>query len=158
MKTLDSSGSKLCSFQAKIFTWSLLLECSSPVFLRRFFFSDFARKLDEAQGFQFSYDVDDCFTSVVMEYGESRYGKTKLSEKELYWLGYITRYFCYTREYPSKLLYKTIPLKLFIENYEVYHTQSEEWVIERILTAAGLDEKYFDKTHREKEILTRLWT
>ena len=158
MKNLDSSGSKLCSFQAKIFSRSLLLGCSSLVFLRRFFCSEFARKLDECESFQFSFDPSDCLDSIVMEYGETNYGSNKLQENVLYWLGYITRYICYTREYPSKLLYKTIPLKLFTENYEVFHTQSEEWVIERILAAAGLDEKHFDKAHREKEILTRLWT
>ncbi|MCR4951145.1 MAG: hypothetical protein K6A40_07475 [Solobacterium sp.] len=157
MKELDSVGSRLCSYQADIFSGSLELQSSSRIFLRRFFRSKFARKLDDPGSFLFSYDVEDCYDSIHEEFGETDYGKVKLSETVLHWLGYITRYICYTREFPSILLYKTIPLDMFIDHYEVYHTQSEEWVIARILELSKLDESVFDKKKREKAILTSLW-
>jgi hypothetical protein len=158
MKKLDATGSKLCTFQANIFAHSKELPCSSLVFLRRFFNSEFARTMDHPNYFSFSYDVEECYKSIVKEYGQSAYGKDVFSENVLYWLGYITRYICYTRDYPSKLLYKNIPLKLFISNYEVYHTQNEDWVFQRVLELSGLSEDDFDKGKREKKTLVSIWS
>lgn len=102
-----------------------------------------------------SYDEDECFEALNEEYGKFKYGSKKLSSNTLYWLGYITRYICYTRDISSKKLYKTIPLKSFIDNYDVYHTQSEEWVIARELEVNGLSEDIFDKNKQMKIIHNR---
>ena len=157
MKKLDYDGSKLCTYQAEIFSQSLTLSCSSLVFLRRFFNSHFARKLDDCEQYQLSYEAEDCFASILEQFGETEYGKKKLPENILYWLGYITRYFCYTRECSSKLLYKSIPLRFFTDNYEVYHTQNEEWVIARVLENTGKTEDDFDQDKRFKAILRKIW-
>ena len=45
------------------------------------------------------------------EFGASSYGKEKYNAEELYWIGYIYRYWCYTRELTSKQLYKIIKPK-----------------------------------------------
>lgn len=158
MKEFDNTGSKLCSYQAEIFSCSSSrLDCSSPVFLRRFFHSGFADKLDNYNDYLLSYDIDDCFNELNEEYGKSSYGRKKYPEPVLHWLGYITRYICYTREISSKKLIKTIPLKLFTENYEVYHTQSEEWVIDRIIEVSGSDRDIFNKNAQIKKVLKKIW-
>ena len=159
MKELDSNGSKLCSYQAAIFSASIdELDCSSAIFLRRFYHSRFASKLDDYQNHLFSYDVMDCFLQIEEEYGKSNYGKSKQPEPVMHWLGYITRYICYTREISSKKFIKTFNLKLLTDIYEVYHTQSEEWVIERILDLSGLTEDIFDKKIQTREILKKIWS
>ena len=149
MKKLDRFGARLCSYQAEIFKTSLSQECSSLVFLRRFFFSE---------NHLFSYDTDDCFDSLAEQYEQTDYGKNKLPENVLYWLGYITRYFCYTRDISSKKLYRLLSLKPFISNYEVYHTQNEEWVLSRILETTGLSEDAFDKEKQTRKILRSIWS
>lgn len=158
MKKLDRIGSKLCSYQAKIFEESLKYKCSSKIFLRRFFYSSFASKLDEYNKYIFTFDPLDCFRSLNEQYDPSNYGTKKINKEVLYWLGYITRYISYTRDYSSKKLYKNIPLDLFIKGYEVYHTQSEEWVISRMLELINKDETMFDKKILMKQILRKLWT
>ena len=44
-----------------------------------------------------------------------------------------------------------------MKHYYVYHTQSEEWVISRILEIKGKNEDFFDKNLRIKEILKILY-
>lgn len=158
MRKLDSAGSKLCSYQADIFSASIEeLDCSSAVFLRRFYHSSFAAKLDDFRNHLFSFDVKDCFLQIDEEYGKSSYGNKKLSEPVLHWLGYITRYICYTRDVSSKKFIKSFDLKLFIDNYEVYHTQSEEWVVERILELSGMNQDFFDKKIQARNVLKKIW-
>ena len=156
MKAFDRTGSILCTYQAGIFSKSLKeTDCSSMVFLRRFFLSDFAWALDYYDQHIFSFDENECFRSLEEEYGKTEYGKNRLPEEVLYWLGYITRYICYTRELSSKKFYRNIPLKYLIDHYEIYHTQTEEWVISRILE--NVDPDLFDREKQIKKILRKLW-
>lgn len=158
MIEFDKNGSKLCSYQADVFSASLKFQdCSSMIFLRRFFNSRFARDLDSHDQNIFPYSIEESFYALDTEYGKIKYGSKKINENILHWLGYITRYICYTREITSKYLYKNISLKLFIDNYYVYHTQSEEWVITRILEDSKLPENFFDKEIQTKSILRKLW-
>lgn len=157
MKKLDVTGSKLCTYQAQIFLQSVYLDCSSKVFLRRFFKSSFSQQLDHYNEHIFSFDTKDCFQSIIEQFGQSSYGTKKINSDILYWLGYITRYICYTRNYSSRKLYKNISIYHLIDNYEVYHTQNEEWVIKRILEYSGNDESMFDKNILIKKILHHLW-
>ena len=156
MRELDKLGTMICSYQADIFSSSLnKTQCSSKVFLRRFFYSEFAFYLDEVEKKVFSFDVDECFSSLLEEYGDSTYGEIKLPEPVLHYIGYITRYICYTREINSMLLFRTFKIDDFIKNYEVWHTQSEEYVIKELLSLHKLDEDYFDLECRLKTILRK---
>ncbi|MCQ2802948.1 MAG: hypothetical protein MJ225_04715 [Bacilli bacterium] len=154
MRKLDLLGSKLCSYQAKIFEESLTKTmCSSKVFLRRFFMSEFGFYLDMPERYVFSYDTNECFASLLEEYGDSTYGKVKINANVLYYLGYLTRYICYTREITTRHLYKTFNIYDIIDNYYVFHTQDEEWVIATLLQKYNMTEKDLD----EYEILKDLF-
>ena len=157
MNKLSLNESKLCSYQARIFAESLSLNCSSKIFLRRFFNSDFANKMDNYIDYVFSYDTNDCFESLSLQFGNINYGKNKIDEDALYWLGYITRYICCTRRISSKTLYKTISLDILIKNYNVYHTQDEEWVISRINELFNIDLDSFNNDERIIKILKKIW-
>lgn len=153
MRKFDSFGLHLAEYQGKIFEESLKrMDCSSLIFLRRFKLSRLANQLDHASQ-NILFDVNVAYEQLNEQFPASNYGKEKYSPEALYWLGYIYRYICYTRDISTRLLFKIIPPQKLIANYYVYHTQSEEWVFERILDLTEKDEDYFDKNKRLKKFL-----
>ena len=142
MREFDEYGLELCKYQAVLFSISReKAKCSSPVFLRRFMYSDAARRMD-GTGFLFeSVSPDSLISEVAEEYGESDYGKIKYNTEELYWMGYIYRYWCYMREISSKRLYKIIKPEELKKLYFPYHSLDPEQVVERIMEAKQLDEE-----------------
>lgn len=156
MREFDDNGLLLCKYQAEIFEQSpIKAECSSMIFLRRFFKSNFAKELDKGESVLFSLDVNEAFEDIEKEFGPSKYGKVKYSADVLFWVGYITRYISYTRNFSSSLVYKTFSPKLLLDSYPGFHTQGEEWVIANLLEMQGLTEQYFDPNYRLKEALRK---
>ena len=145
MKSEDKKCLELCSYQANIFSKSRdVFACSSKVFLRRFFHSNFAFRLDCHDFFTFAYNENECFESIITDYGNSTYGKEQLPEKVLHFIGYITRYICYTRKVTSLFFYRTFGVDILIDEYAVLHTQSEEYIIKELLSRKNLTEDIFD--------------
>lgn len=139
MKQIDETGIKLCSIQGNIFTQSVNLDCSSAIFIRRFMYSDFAKHLDEGNFFSESYNTTDiCLKEINEEYKSKKYGKLKYGYEELYWIGYIYRYFCYTQEKTSKYVFKIIQSKEMKELYFPYHSLDPKRVVERILESKNI--------------------
>ena len=88
------------------------------------------------------------------EFGDSTYGKEKYSENELYWIGYLYRYWAYTYQKTSKQLYRMTKPKELRELYYPYHSLDPAQAIERILEAKGMKEE--DLTTRGVKILREL--
>ena len=63
------------------------------------------------------------------------------------------RYISYTRDISTKKLLTVFEPKEVIKYYYVFHTQSEEWVIQELLELKGLDESFFDKNASIKKKL-----
>ena len=105
MKTMDETGLKLCRAQAELFASSVdLTDCSSAVFLRRFMNSSAAKRMDEGS-FLFEASSDKSIVEEIEEeFGKTDYGKIKFAANELYWMGYLYRYWCYTHEKTSSCL------------------------------------------------------
>lgn len=154
MREFDANGLELASFQGELFEQSVdRCEESSPIFLRRFYLSDYAFLLDEGEASLLSLDPNEAFESLHRQYGPSRYGKTKYAKAGLYWLGYFSRYVCYTRELSSRSFYRLFDVKDIYGLYESYHTQSEEWCLAHLLSKKGYTEATLDKNQRLKEAL-----
>lgn len=154
MKKLDLLGLKFCKYQAEIFEQSnRRFMCSSKLFIRRFFNSNFAFCLDLPKDKIFSFETEECFASIIDEYGDSTYGSEKFNDKVMYYLGYLTRYICYTREMTSSHLFSVIDVYDIARNYYTYHTQDEEWVIATLLEKQNLTENDLN----EEEILKNLF-
>lgn len=155
MKKIDEMGLKLCKIQADVFAESVSkTDCSSLVFLRRFLYSSVAKRMDVG-GFLFeACDIDEIFREIDAEFGESSYGKEKLAVEELYWIGYIYRYWCYTYEKTSKQIYKIIKPKELRDLYYPYHSLDPAQAIDRILEAKGLREE--DMTQKGVQIFREL--
>ena len=99
MREMDDYGLKICKYQGNLFRSSIeMTRCSSPIFLRRFMYSEVAVRMD-SEGFLFeSTDIADVMNEIEKQFGESDYGKVKYSENELYWIGYLYRYLAYIKE------------------------------------------------------------
>ena len=98
MKEFDHEGLILAEFQGKLFEKSYELNCSSPIFFRRFLHSELLKQLDKNRSSAFSLDVNEGISLIVEQYGDSKYGQTKYSKSALFWIGYMYRYISYTRE------------------------------------------------------------
>lgn len=144
MRKIDEIGLKLCKMQAEVFSASVKeTNCSSLIFMRRFMNSGVAQRMDLG-GFLFeACDVNQIIQEIEIEFGESSYGKEKYSEAELYWIGYVYRYWSYTYQKTSKQIYKLIKPKELRGLYYPYHSLDPAQAIERILEAKDVNEKDF---------------
>lgn len=88
------------------------------------------------------------------EFGATNYGKEKYSTEELYWMGYLYRYWCYTYEKSSKQVYKQIKPKDLRQLYYPYHSLDPAQAIQRILESQNLVEE--DLTQKGVQILRRI--
>ena len=155
MRAFDETGLKLCRMQAELVVLSASqLTCSSPIFLRRFMLSEPAARIDQ-DGFLYeSCNADTILQEIEEEFGATDYGKEKYSTEELYWIGYLYRYWCYTYEKSSKQVYKLMKPKELRSLYYPYHSLDPAQAIERILESKNLVE--VDLTQKGVEILRRI--
>lgn len=154
MKEFDNNGLRLAEFQARLFEESLnFFNCSSLVFVRKFLYSSILETLDNNDSSLISFTVDEALEIIKNEFKSNEYGKDKYGSNAMFWMGYIYRYISYTREVSTKFLMKLFPPKELFEVYYSYHTQSNEWVVSSLLSLHNLNENYFDKNYRLKEII-----
>ena len=155
MRGFDEYGLAMCRYQGELFAESLkYAACSTPVFLRRFMYSQTAARMD-GNGFMFeSLSVEDAIAEIEAEFGQSGYGKIRYGREELYWIGYIYRYWAYTGETSSRNIYKLVKPDELRQLYVPYHSLDPAAVVERIKEAKGLEEQ--NLIQRGVEILKRI--
>lgn len=144
MKKMNRDGLLLCELQAKAFENSIKkMDSSSEIFIRRFMRSRIAKRLDDESILDSNIQADDILDLVDEEYGISNYGSVKYTRNEMYWIGYIYRYFAITYELTSVQVYKIVKPRELRSLFLSYHTMDPSQAIERILEAKGLltDEK-----------------
>ncbi|MCR5499006.1 MAG: antitoxin [Acetatifactor sp.] len=157
MRKMDKDGLLLCDMQAKAFELSATAEdTSSEVFIRRFMNSDTAKQLDNMAVLQTNIQAADLLDLIDEEYGKSDYGSVKYTLNELYWIGYIYRYFAYTYDKTSVQVYKIVKPKELRGLFLPYHTMDPAQAIDRILEAKGLAYDGVDEEKRQFEIYKRI--
>lgn len=157
MKKMDKDGLLLCDLQGNTFELSLeLTTTSSEIFMRRFMYSKVAKTLDNESVLQMNIQPKDIIKRIEEEYKESKYGSVKYTKNEMYWIGYLYRYFSYTYELPSTRVYKIVKPKELRGLFLPYHTLSIEQAIERILEAKGIKLNQEDEINRQFEIYKRI--
>ena len=97
---------------------------------------------------------DGILQEIEEEFGATNYGREKYSTEELYWMGYLYRYWSYTYEKSSKQVYKLMKPKELRGLYYPYHSLDPAQAIERILESKNLGEE--DLTQKGVEILRRI--
>ena len=157
MRDLDRDGKLLCSIQGAIFEQSIeMLDCSSPVFVRRFMNSKVATELDSTAFLDDSKTTTNVFTDIEEEYGKSNYGRAKYHKDVMYWVGYLYRYFCYTYEKTSKQAYRYLPFDYVARSYEPYHSLSVAQAIERLLEAKNISFRQEELTLKGVVLLRKI--
>ena len=157
MKKIDKDGLLLCDLQAKTFELSLSLQnTSSEIFIRRFMNSDIAKKMDNMAVLQTNIQARDVLDLIDEEYGKSNYGSIKYTQNEMYWIGYIYRYFAYTHRKSSVQTYKIVKPKELRGLFLPYHTMDPAQAIDRILEAKGLVNDNIDAEKRQYEIYRKI--
>lgn len=153
MREFDYNGFLLAEYQAKLFEKSVDLNCSSPVFLRRFLHSDLVNILDENDSTILPLDVNEGIKSIMGQFGDTSYGNNKYSKSSLFWMGYMFRYIAYTREQSTSFVMNLFNYKQMNEVFYPYHTQDPEWCISNLLELNNKSEEYFDNNYRLKQVM-----
>ena len=157
MRKINRDGLLLCNLQAKAFELAVdLTTVSSEIFIRRFMNSKIAKTLDNESILQSNIHEKDIIYILEEEYGKSNYGSVKFTHNEMFWIGYLYRYFSYTYELSSVQVYKIIKPKELRELFFAYHTMDTSQAIERILESKGL---LYDEEHelqRQYEIYKKI--
>ena len=139
MKKIDKDGLLLCELQAKTFEMSIdATEVSSEIFIRRFMNSQISKSIDSCEILETNMQAKDILERIEEQYGKSNYGSKRYTKNELYWIGYIYRYFSYTYEKSSVQIYKIVKPMELRALFLPYHTLDPSQAIERILEAKNL--------------------
>ncbi len=130
-REINKDGLLMCNLQARIFENSIKkAQVSSEIFIRRFMNSDVAKLFDNGAILQSNIQEDDALYMIEKQYGKSNYGTVRYSSNEMYWIGYIYRYFCFTYDLTSTQVYKIIKPKKLKGLYFAYHTLDPAQAIE----------------------------
>ena len=157
MIKVDKDGLLICELQATAFESSVEeLESSSEIFMRRFMKSNIAKRMDNMSILDSNIQARDILQLLDEEYGPSDYGSVKYTKNEMYWIGYIYRYFVLSMDYTSSRVYKIIKPKELRSLYLPYHTMDPSQAIERILEAKGLLLNDEEELQRQYQIFRRI--
>lgn len=157
MKKISKDGLLLCELQAETFEESIdKMDTSTEIFIRRFMKSKIAKQLDDESILEQNIQAKDILDLINEEYGVSDYGSVKYNPNEIYWIGYLYRYFSFTYELSSVQVYKIVKPKELRGLFLPYHTMDPAQAIERILEGKGMliDEK--TELERQYEIFKRM--
>ena len=157
MRKMDKDGLLLCDLQGNAFELSIQLTAtSSEIFMRRFMNSKVTKMMDNESILQMNIQPKDIIKRVEEEYKESKYGSVKYTKNEMFWIGYIYRYFAFTYNMTSAQIYKIVKPKELRDLFLPYHTMDPAQAIERILEAKGMltDEK--QELERQYKIFKRI--
>ncbi len=157
MKKINKDGLLLCELQATAFENSIdKMNSSSEIFIRRFMRSQIAKRLDDESLLESNIQANDILQMVDEEYGVTDYGSVKYTHNEMYWIGYIYRYFAITYELTSAQVYKIVKPKELRGLFLPYHTMDPAQAIERIMEAKGLLTDENMELQRQYEIFKRI--
>ena len=120
--------------------------------------SQIAKEFDSCAILQSNIQAADVLDRLNEEYGESDYGSQKYTCNEIYWIGFIYRYYSYTYGRSSVQVYKTIKPKEMRGLFLPYHTMDPAQAIDRILEAKGLASDTYYDINRQYEIYKRIRT
>ena len=153
MKKIDKDGLILCDIQAKAFEISITaMNTSSEIFVRRFMNSKIAKEMENLSVLQDNLQAKDILDRIDEEYGKSDYGSVKYTKNEMYWIGYLYRYFAYTYNMSSIQVYKIVKPKELRGLFLPYHTMDTAQAIDRIIEAKGIAIDSADEEKRQYEI------
>lgn len=122
---------ELCELQGSIFVNSLKLDVSSKQFIKSFLKSDLIKPFDDGSYFYTTIDGYNLENKIKILGKKSRV--VKYSEKEMYWIGYLLRYWSLSKEINSSQLCGLVDPDYLRSVYLPYHTVDIEKALQMIL-------------------------
>ena len=118
--------------------------------------SNIAKRMDDESILESNLQANDILQLVDEEYGVSHYGTVKYTHNEMYWIGYLYRYFAFTYELSSVQVYKIVKPKELRGLFLPYHTMDPAQAVERILEAKGMILNDNRELERQYEIFKKI--
>lgn len=126
--------SKLCDIQGRLFELSVEKGFDGESFVKHFMESNVAKALDSSYNrMQWSGEeylleelIDECQDAL-------KKGGKVATKDEIYWIGYIYRYWHYYKNETSKKIYKQAPYERMKINYLMFHTMAPEMAIDDLI-------------------------
>ena len=116
---MDGMQLKLCDIQGRLFENST--EYASESFIRDFMKSEVAEHLDSPYN-KLQWMGEEYLLEELKDEKELSKNGEKYSPEVLYWIGYLYRYWAFSRNERSKRIYRHAPAKTMKRNYMMFHT------------------------------------
>lgn len=128
---MDSIQTKLCDIQGRLFELSVDKGYDSLAFVKSFMDSQVAHNLDSDYNRMQWAGEEYLLEELAYEQKENLTKTNKcLTKDELFWMGYIYRYWHYYTGEDSKKIYKQAPVETMRTNYLMFHTMAPEMAID----------------------------
>lgn len=126
--------SKLCDVQGRLFELSIDRGYDSEQFIKSFMLSDLAKNLDSE--FNSMQWMGEEYLLEELEYecnGSLVKNNRTISKDEIYWIGYVYRFWHYYKNENSKKIYKQANYERIKINYLMFHTMSVEMAVDNLI-------------------------
>ena len=122
---------QLCDIQGRLFKLSARRGINSAEFIKVFMKSATAKALDSTYN-RMQWAGEEYLLEEVIDEAGDRFEKPGevYTEEQIYWIGYIYRYWHYVTGESSKEIYKQAPVKVMKRNYARLYMMTVEEVIE----------------------------
>ena len=122
---------QLCDIQGRLFKLSARRGISSAEFIKVFMKSATAKALDSTYN-RMQWAGEEYLLEEVIDEAGDKFEKPGevYAEEQIYWIGYIYRYWHYVAGESSKEIYKQASVKVMKQNYARFYVMPSEEVIE----------------------------
>lgn len=126
--------SKLCDIQGRLFELSVENGFDSELFVKNFMKSNVAEELDSSYNRMQWAGEEYLLEELIDEFGSVlKKNGNVITKDEIYWIGYIYRYWHYYKSEKSKQIYKQAPYERMRVNYLMFHTMAPEMAIDDLI-------------------------
>ena len=125
---------KLCDIQGRLFELSLKEGYDSETFIKCFMKSKIAFYLDSSYN-RYQWMGEEYLLEEIIDECKENLTKTGkvIFKEEIYWIGYIYRFWHYYKNESSNNIYKIASFKTMKINYLMFHTLSPEVAIDDLI-------------------------
>ncbi|MCD8286666.1 MAG: hypothetical protein LUD50_05525 [Clostridia bacterium] len=153
MRELSFNAKILCGVQAWIFVQSLQETWCSDEFIYRFMNSEVGCELDKDYALYMKLSDKNPYQRLVDEFGPySSDDGAPYMHDQMAWMGYLYKYWAYTREMSNKGIYALVKPEVLVKAYDLCHTLDMEDAIRQIKEKNGIED-YEDEIARGVKFL-----
>ena len=139
---MNSIEYKLCDIQGRLFELSVEQGFDSELFVKHFMKSKVAGYLDSVYNRMQWAGEEYLLEEIMDECGDALKKNGNVATKdEIYWIGYIYRYWHYYKNETSKNIYKQASYKRMATNYLMFHTMAPEIAIDDLIEIQNQSKK-----------------